>query len=423
MSLRRNFTIWFRRNGPSGIVSGLIAFFVISYIIIAKLDENSKRVVSVVRTGVNVIPMEIMQEFEQGRVNVGKGVIYDFDKEDRRQINGVNSSFPAASADEFENQMKLERSQRAGEITVLSAHNDTKRNDLKSMYSKDLHPAKPIEAMVSSPMHKLIHEYNAFSESKEKRTSINRNQCVLLRTHHGNAPICIHDPADDEIISGRLAKDGLWEGNYLYIIGSILSREPNIEVLDLGCNIGVYTIISAKLKHRVVALDPNKINIRLLNKSLNLGGLSRYVTLLWNAISDVRENVTLFDIIGNIGGSFVETADKNATVDDDHKSFAITLDDLIGYFVGKPVFVKMDIETYELRALKGGSQFFKEIDVRYVLMEWVHHREFDTGKVVIKLMEQYGLFPHVNAHVNTRLEPDHYRSWPDNILWIKYPKH
>ncbi|XP_052271530.1 uncharacterized protein LOC127872239 [Dreissena polymorpha] len=410
MSLTSNVKIWLRRNRPSGVVSGFLAFFVVSYIIITKLDEKrlTKNTVNYVRTRINVIPADIMQEVDQDHVNNGKGVIYAFDEEDRKQLNGVYYSSPAASADEFESHMKLQRSHYAGEITggwnnVLSAHNDTKRIDLKPVYSKDLLPAKRQEDAVASTKHTRIHEYNAFSESKDKRNSINSNQCVLLKTHHGNAPICIHDLADDEIISGRLAKDGVWEGNYLYIIGSILSREPNIEVLDLGCNIGVYTIISAKLKHRVVALDPNKINIRLLNKSLNLGGLSRYVTLLWNAISDVRENVTLYDIIGNIGGSFVETADKNATVDDDHKSFAITLDDLIGYFVGKPVFVKMDIETYELRALKGGSQFFKEIDVRYVLMEWIYHREFATGKDVIKMMEQYGLFPH------TKIQPTQIR--------------
>jgi hypothetical protein len=129
--------------------------------------------------------------------------------------------------------------------------------------------------------------------------------------------------------------------------------------------------------------------------------------------------VTLTDIIGNIGATFVETGTLE-NVDNEHKAFSILLDDLIPLFTGKTVFIKMDVEMYELRTLLGGENFFKEVGVEYVLMEWLYHRQHDTGKDIIDFMTKYGLYPHVNAHHNTKLEPENYQSWPGNVLWIKY---
>ncbi|XP_052774627.1 uncharacterized protein LOC128213132 [Mya arenaria] len=422
-----------RHHRGNAFVPGFLAFFIVAYVIIVKMDNSGNASVNsmgsldprdaakVIRTHINSIPAKVMQEFAQDRPGTAGQFTYDFyddaDNVTEYDDNGSSPNSWVKSKKMKSKVLPLTEPAVNSNLGEKSSYSKLLRKQevklVPSAYSNNLNLKRGVD-------HKFVHVFNAMEETLEKRNTIKEKPCLLLKTHHLSSPICTHDPADDEIISGKLSTEGTWEGNYLYIVGSILSREPELHVLDLGCNIGVYTIFSAKLKHRVVALDPNKMNLRLLTKSLNMGGLTRYVTLLWNAISNVRENVTLYDIIGNIGGSFVDPADDITEVDDDHRAVAITLDDLIPYFAGKPVFIKMDVETYELKALQGGEQFFRSVHVRFVLLEWIHHREFDTGKDVIRFMTQHGLFPHVNAHRNTRLEPQHYTSWPDNVLWIKY---
>ena len=426
---------WVSRHRPSGIVTAFMAFFLVSYYVITKLDKTDtiktmeviepvpvpKPMTNVIRTQMNVIPLNILQEFAQDEENAAaRKANYDFyddlDNYTDYQSKKKQGFIPQV---DYKGGVKLEVQQNASVMIV-----ELRRKFNRSSGHKVESHRNQMKLQLPNLRNTNIRVYNVLEESKSKQDSIQKYKCVLLKTLHGEAPICIHNPHDDEIISGKLSTDGIWEGNYLYIVGSILSSNPNLEFLDLGCNIGVYTILAAKLGHRVVALDPNSLNLRLLTKSLNMGTLSNRVTLLRNAISNVQENVTLFDILGNIGGTFVETADKtdqeDDSIDSEHKALAITLDELTDIFRNKQLFIKIDVETYELKALKGGNKFFMSVDVRYVLMEWIYHREFDTGKEVIKFMKTHNLFPHINAHRNTKLDPEYYRTWPDNVLWIKY---
>ena len=265
---------------------------------------------------------------------------------------------------------------------------------------------------------KEVFIFEVMRESKKERHSVKDSKCVLLHSHFVESPICIHDPDEDEVISATLLKQQTWEPNLLYVAGRILTNNRDMKFLDLGCNLGVYTIVAAKLGIDVVAVDPNKQNLRLLTKALSLGGIRNRVTMLWNAVSNVHENVTLNDIIGNIGGSFVETAGSQS--DQDTTVQTIKLDDLIPFFKDTSVFIKIDIETYEWKALQGGEKFFETIDVAYILMEWSYHREHGDGPEIIEFMYKRGHYPHINANYNTQLERENYRSWPDNVLWIKY---
>ena len=266
---------------------------------------------------------------------------------------------------------------------------------------------------------KEVYVFEVMRESREERHSVKDNKCLMFKSYFVSSPICIHDPNDDEVISATLMKQQTWEPNLLYVTGRILTNNLELKFLDLGCNLGVYTILAAKLGIDVIAVDPSKQNLRLLTKALSLGGLRSKVTMLWNAVSNKHEKVTLTDIVGNVGGAFVETVEANQT---NNANFVqtITLDDLIPFFKDNSVFVKMDVETYEWKALQGGDKFFSTIDVAYVLMEWSYHKEHGDGQEIVDFMYKRGLYPHINANYNTQLDKDEFETWPDNVLWIKY---
>ena len=266
---------------------------------------------------------------------------------------------------------------------------------------------------------KEIFIFEVMRESKQERHSVKDSKCVLLHSYFVESPICIHDPLEDEVISATLIKEQTWEPNLLYVTGRILTNNRDLKFLDLGCNLGVYTIVAAKLGINVIAVEPIKQNLRLLTKALSLGSIRNKVTMLWNAVSNIHEHVTLNDIVGNVGGSYVESA-VGSKSDQEPTVRTILLDDLIPFFQDSSVFVKMDIETFEWKALQGGEKFFKTVDVAYVLMEWSYHREHGDGPEIIDFMYKRGYYPHINANFNTQLDKGNSASWPDNVLWIKY---
>ncbi|XP_060589275.1 uncharacterized protein LOC132744543 [Ruditapes philippinarum] len=439
---------WINRNRPSWVVTGFMTFFIICYVIIVKLDATDRvstndddttqgQAAKVIRTNENIIPPKVMKEFAQDKkVTKANYDYYNDIVNTTQKTREITTGIFIESDNERMMKEHLEDNENVIEDNWKSylAKNRSAIKELDSKLTPNIKEDSKNKNVLPISNHrykadqlrdrlrllpKYVKIFDPFKETLKQRNSISSNQCLLLKTMHGNAPICIHDPELDEVISGHIIKTGTWEPNYLYTVGTVLKMNQEIEFLDLGCNIGVYTILAAQLGHKGIAVDPNRANLRLLTKSLSLGGFRDKITLLWNAVSDLRENVTLTDIIGNIGATFVETGTLE-NVDNEHKAFSILLDDLIPLFTGKTVFIKMDVEMYELRTLLGGENFFKEVGVEYVLMEWLYHRQHDTGKDIIDFMTKYGLYPHVNAHHNTKLEPENYQSWPGNVLWIKY---
>ena len=126
---------------------------------------------------------------------------------------------------------------------------------------------------------------------------------------------------------------------------------PGAVVVDVGANIGYYTLLFAKragASGRVFAFEPDSENFRLLRENVNMNGYSN-VTLTRAAVSDAAGELTLY---------------RNASNRMDHRTYhpgegwenapvaALRLDD---YFrdAGRVDFIKMDIQGSEPRALAG----------------------------------------------------------------------
>ncbi|KAH3721059.1 hypothetical protein DPMN_063974 [Dreissena polymorpha] len=203
----------------------------------------------------------------------------------------------------------------------------------------------------------------------------------------------------------------------------LLQAHSEVDVLDLGCNIGVYTIMVAKMNHRVVSVDPSRKNLMLLSRSLKLGQIDSKVTLLWNAVGDRVQNVSLREYKGKIGGTFVKAEsekDDENQIYELHRAGAVTLDHLIPMFANKNNFHKDGYRNIRVKyALKGGERFFKSTNVRFVFMEWVAHRNKERGNGIINFMYTFHLVPHQNDNVGSRLQLKSNATWPGEILWMK----
>ncbi|KAH3721088.1 hypothetical protein DPMN_064003 [Dreissena polymorpha] len=249
--------------------------------------------------------------------------------------------------------------------------------------------------------------------------------CVDLKVPGSKVtPICIYDPKHVDIyVSGELANTGIWEGHLIKVVHEILIHNPAMEFMDIGCNVGVYTIAVSHWGRRVVAIDANRRNLELLLTSLEMGKLTQNVTLLWNALSDKAETMSLrLDLAvadKNIGGSHV---DGNNSTMVNNIVYAVMLDDLVGYFAKQPLFIKIDIEASEWKALMGGKHFFKSVDIKYMLMEWMHYKThyLHEGDLIVNFLTDRSFKPFDPQNRTIALETkDSHTSWPVDVLWIK----
>jgi len=183
-------------------------------------------------------------------------------------------------------------------------------------------------------------------------------------------------PFEEEEV--RLTMDGLM--NY-----------PGGLLLDIGSNMGIFSLAAAVRGHRAVAVDALHHNHLVLWKGAVMNQVEDKIVQINNAVSDVYEEYYPgLDFPGNKMGTRMisrEEAEKGEipvfpdrkkmtdVVDVDKKEVisSVTLGDLMDFIQEETVVIKIDIEGFECKAL---TNYFnmenKSKYVPYIFMEWEH---------------------------------------------------
>jgi|SaaInlStandDraft_2_1057019.scaffolds.fasta_scaffold01074_4 FkbM family methyltransferase len=140
-------------------------------------------------------------------------------------------------------------------------------------------------------------------------------------------------------------------------------------VIDIGANIGYYTLLFAKLvgsSGHVLAFEPESKNFELLKKNVNENNYKN-VTLIQKAISN-ENKIKNFYLTHS--GTTAHRLSKPHDGNDSIKIETIYLDDFLKNFK-KPVnFVKIDIHGAEGKAIKGMLSTIKKTPSIKILQEW-----------------------------------------------------
>lgn len=278
----------------------------------------------------------------------------------------------------------------------------------------------PSGANVTTANYSIQSNVRFFDIVLNSKTAVEPYSCVNLSVQIvENTTICIYDPATDIWVSGFIVKYGAWETDLVQNTIRILKQNPGMQFLDIGVNIGVHTIPVAKFGRRVVAIDANKRNLELVSKSLVLGGLQDQVILIWNAVSDKIENVSLQFAHRNIGGTSVKSLGGDS-VSEDKTATTITLNNITSIFQGKTIFMKMDIESYEWHALQGANEFLKAVNVSHIQMEIAQHMTTSIGEKIVNYLTERSYLPcNPKSFPPIALKLDDRGNWPGDVMWIK----
>lgn len=176
-----------------------------------------------------------------------------------------------------------------------------------------------------------------------------------------------------DYISKSIIKYKTGEPNITCLMNNIINKNEYSEnvILDIGCNIGYFTLITQKYNSisHVYSVDGNCININLLKLSCGLNNISN-TTLINKCIADKQgeyfepSNQDLVNRVNNIGRlSYKKSKNKTSTL-------STTIDKLIEKNnITNILIMKIDIEGGELKALKGATKSLKTNIIKNIIIE------------------------------------------------------
>lgn len=174
---------------------------------------------------------------------------------------------------------------------------------------------------------------------------------------------------------------------------------PDANVMDIGANIGLYSLLAAKMNRSVIAVEPLHENLNRFHKAAHMENVQSRIIALVNAVSNTREEVKISILDNNLGGSYVvrpELVEKNKRFNPVSSSVivnSIVMDDLIDVYyekmrtkvinskgnqtLSRKFIIKLDIEGHEPFIFENANKFFKTFQIVAIFMEF--------GKIVEKL--------------------------------------
>lgn len=207
--------------------------------------------------------------------------------------------------------------------------------------------------------------------------------------------LIIYNHGENDYISKSIIKYKCWEPNISCLI-NIINRENNSGFLiDIGCNIGYFSLLSSPYRKLILSIDGNKNNINLLKKSIEINKINNIIPInicISNEETNYKEgNREIINRNGNIGGlTFLKCKEGNIK--------STTIENVINkYNINDILIMKIDIEGGELNALLGCINILKTNIIKYIFIEISPILNNDSIEIIKILIDNnYELFniPH-----------------------------
>ncbi len=193
------------------------------------------------------------------------------------------------------------------------------------------------------------------------------NEFIIRKVKSNFAIVQGHKMFLDSKDSLYLSINGIYEKFETKLIKNEIKQDDI--VLDLGANIGYYTLIFAKLvgeNGKVFAFEPDPTNFALLKKNVKINDYKNIV-LINKAVSNKTGKLKLFLCEDNKGDHRIyDSKDDRKFIEIE----SIRLDDYFKNQNNKINFIKMDIQGAEYRAVKGMRVLLNENENVKILSEF-----------------------------------------------------
>src|ERR1700722_14821540 len=126
--------------------------------------------------------------------------------------------------------------------------------------------------------------------------------------NHISTHICLHETHKDIFVSKSFNGNiSIWEEGPVIRILELLLRHPHLDFIDIGANIGTYTMYAAALGRFVLAIDCFLPNLNRIHRAVQLANVANRVVLIQNALfTHSGRFLRLSNVEGNIGGQTLD---------------------------------------------------------------------------------------------------------------------
>lgn len=154
-------------------------------------------------------------------------------------------------------------------------------------------------------------------------------------------------------------QNGVYEPEETELIKKLV--KPDDVCLDIGANIGYYTVLMAKQSKEVTAIEAEWTNCIILDDNISINNLDNVITM-WSIVGDHKgyETLHLCEASHGMHRIFPSKHCKGEQKKVPMKKLDDEMDDDI-------TFIKMDIEGSELGALVGMKRILTNNDIKMVM--------------------------------------------------------
>jgi FkbM family methyltransferase len=203
--------------------------------------------------------------------------------------------------------------------------------------------------------------------------------------------------AKSHILLRVLAAGGCYEPSMAALVRKYV--DPSKDVIDIGANVGFYTILAASLltpERKVLSIEPTPGAIMLLSRNIQRNNQSQRVILYEGAATSTRRRISLNIVEGHEEYSSTATLSHPAvagaavTVLDVE---GVSIDQLVAQFNLCPGFMKIDTEGTEYDVLLGSDSTlteFRPIILCEIFMDDMLRAAGGTPGKSIELLRKHG---------------------------------
>jgi len=217
--------------------------------------------------------------------------------------------------------------------------------------ARDGQPPNKPRILASGTALRVEPEYNTDFWATVEHTGVPRFQ------------ISTHDPVlQDVYVSGTIHRGGApWDLHIWAFLVHVLAGAPGGTFVDVGANIGYFTLMAASLGYNVTAFEPMDRNVAKLMASVARNGFEGRVRVVHNAVGQ--------DACGGVRLVYTHRSNQgNGRIVDGESGPVpvVRLDDALDQDVAA---LKIDVEGRESQVLAGARRLICANRVRYIIME------------------------------------------------------
>ncbi len=249
-------------------------------------------------------------------------------------------------------------------------------------------------------------------------------ECIKSKhlLYHVHTTICLHD--DRDAVSNIIRNTRIWEESYIIKLLGFLIRYPQMNFIDVGANLGAYTMLVASFGRFVLSIECFRPNIDRIRKAIQVEKLQGRVVLIGNALFNESDKYLRMESNPlNVGSQgIIVDNNTNQSNDDIYVVKTIRFDDILPIFKDKNIrnaVMKVDIQWSEIYLCEAGGKIFDYVNIPVILMEWdrVSHYtipmaivlQFFIGRGYVATKNMCDVLDQRNA----------FHSWPSDIYCMK----